>query len=378
MVLIIQRAYNKNMGHKYHKRSFKILFLSILSILLLISCSSGSSDSLSTVSRNIILIIGDGMGPEQIKAAGYYLHGQAGQLSFEEFPYQTTMTTYSADSDITDSAASASAMATGRKVNNGCLSIDPETGDSLQTILEIAHAEGVMTGLVTTAISVHATPAAFASHVTDRNNYGEIGRQYLEDSRPDVVFGGGNENLTVEMAESAGYTAAENLITLQELIYKKGSHYIGSFGDDHLPYMYDGAGDLPELSDMALKALALLEESDKGFFLMIEAGRIDHAGHANDLVRNVFEVIELSDTVEQVLAWAEGRHDTVIIVTADHETGGLTVLQNNGAGNLPDVAWSTTGHTGIEVPVYIWGDNAEYLESFIQDNTSIFDGLVSE
>ncbi len=326
------------------------------------------------ISKNTILIIGDGMGDEQIKAAGYYEYGETGHLSFEDFPYKTHMTTYSANSPITDSAASASAMATGEKVNNGVLSMDGNT--ELLTLLEIARDEGKMTGLVSTATIVHATPAAFASHTIDRSNYNEIGRQYMNRSRPDVIFGGGDVNLSVTMAELQDYRVSQNATELSGLDYAPGDKYFGFFGTGYMPYMYDGTDSLPELSDMAMKALDLLEESDTGFFLMIEAGRIDHAGHANDLIRNIYEVLELSDTVSRVIDWASGKNDTVVIVTADHETGGLTVLNNNGIHNLPDVSWSTTGHTDVNVPVYIWGENGEILQSRIRDNTDIFHSLV--
>ncbi len=128
-------------------RFSRVCFLFVFYIVTLISCSWQHSDTLSTVYRNTVLIIGDGMGSEQVLAAGYYQNGQAGQLSFEQFPYQTTMTTYSASSEVTDSEASATAMATGQKVSNGTLSQDP-LGSDLKTILEIAREEGKMTGLV--------------------------------------------------------------------------------------------------------------------------------------------------------------------------------------------------------------------------------------
>jgi alkaline phosphatase len=105
---------------------------------------------------------------------------------------------------------------------------------------------------------------------------------------------------------------------------------------------------------------------------MIEGGRIDHAGHNQDLVRNIYEVLELADTVEYVIDWAATHPDTLVIVTADHETGGLSVTQNNGAGNLPAVTWSTTGHTATPVPVYVWGADAQRIAEQIDDNTDIF------
>ncbi len=359
------------------KKNFLLVSL-LLIILTLTSCPTQFAGPMPEIAyKNIILIIGDGMGAEQVKAAGYYEHGQEGLLGFEEFPYKTDQTTRSANSSITDSAASATAMATGVKVSNGVLSIEiPGRRFYLNTLLEIAAHEGKATGLVTTTHSVHATPAAFGSHVSNRNSYKSIGYQYMNKSRPDVIFAGGNTNLSTEMALEAGYLVATDKISLSLLEYAPESKYFGYFGNGHLPYMYDGMRTLPKLSDMALKALDLLEEKDEGFFLMIEGGRIDHAGHANDLVRNIHEVLELSDTVEQVINWAADKPNTVIIVTSDHETGGLSVLQNNGKGSLPNVSWSTTGHTSTPVPVYVWGENSQNISEMIEDNTDIFNSLV--
>jgi alkaline phosphatase len=123
---------------------------------------------------------------------------------------------------------------------------------------------------------------------------------------------------------------------------------------------------------MAAKALDILDNDADGLFLMVEGGRIDHAGHSNDLVRNIYETIEFAYAAEVVLDWALDNPDTLIIVTADHETGGLSVLANNGQGNLPTVSWSTTSHTDENVPIYAWGVNSD-LVSGIMDNTDIFE-----
>lgn len=347
------------------------LFLLLYSPLALGTCNS--SPDYPRPAKNLILIIGDGMGWEQINAAGLYAEGTAGTLSFESLPYITEMTTHSADSAVTDSAAAATALATGRKVNNGVISkAIPGTGEDLKTLLEAFKEAGKSTGLVSTAYITHATPAAFGAHAVSRNNYSEIADGYLTSSRPNILFGGGGNGLDTAALREAGYTVCENLAELNGMNETESSHFGGLFGTDHLPYQYDGLGNLPELSDMALKAVAILEEDSDGFFLMIEAGRIDHAGHANDLIRNIHEVLELSDTVEKIMAWAGDRDDTLIIVTADHETGGLTVIDGNGMGNLPSVTWSTTGHTGQNVPVFLWGREAESLALGIADNTDIF------
>jgi alkaline phosphatase len=347
-------------------------------LLSLLSCSTYRQKSEpALVSRNVILIIGDGMGPEQVKAAGFYKYGETGSLSFEKFPYRTEMSTHSLSLLPTDSAASATAMATGHRVFNKVLSLQiPGSKAPMKTILEIAAENGKKTGLVTTAFVTHATPAAFASHINNRKKYDEIGLQYLNLSRPNVLFGGGTESLSLNEAQKAGYKTISDLGELNNLNDRESNYYMGYFGSGYMPYMYDGTGDLPELSDMALKAIDILEEDEDGFFLMIEAGRIDHAGHDNDLIRNIHEVLELSDTVNKVLQWAERRSDTIIIVTADHECGGLHILRNNGAGNLPDATWRLKGHTSRKVPVYLWGDRAEELSESIKNNRDIFKGLV--
>lgn len=133
----------------------------------------------------------------------------------------------------------------------------------------------------------------------------------------------------------------------------------------------DGYDTLPHLSEMTATALDLLDNDSDGFFLMVEGGRIDHAGHSNNIRRNVFETIEFSNSLQEVFDWAADRDDALILVTADHETGGLTVLENNGQGNFPTVSWSTTGHTAANVPIYAWGVNAELVYG-VMDNTDLF------
>ena len=136
----------------------------------------------------------------------------------------------------------------------------------------------------------------------------------------------------------------------------RAAEYVsGQFGSGYMPYEYDGTfGTLPHLTDMTTAALDILDNNPDGFFLMVEGGRIDHAGHDNDLERNVEETLEFADSVQIILTWAAGRDDTLVIVTADHETGGMTVLTDN-PGDYPTVSWTTGGHTGANVPVYAWG-----------------------
>jgi len=340
--------------------------------VLLFVLAIGLTSAAQAAPRYVIFLIGDGMGPEQVKAAGMYANGQAGTLSFESLPYQGEMTTYAANSAITDSAAAATAMATGVKVNNGVISLAiPGDGSELETLLEYFKARDKSTGLVTTTSWYHATPAAFGAHVASRMDYGGIWYDYLDQTRPNVVLGGGTDENVATVSAPAGYTVVTDRAAMQALDTQAETMVFGQFGSDNMPYEFDGLGPLPHLSEMTATALDILDNDPDGFFLMVEGGRIDHAGHANDLQRNVLETIEFDNAVQVVIDWAAGHSDTLILVTADHETGGLTVLANNGVNVLPTVTWSTVGHSAANVPVYAWGVNAAMI-SGVMDNTEMF------
>ena len=324
--------------------------------------------------KNVIFFIGDGMAFEQVKAAGMYAYGEGGTLSFETLPRQAEATTYSANSSVTDSAAAGTALATGFKVNNGVISMAyPGDRSELCTLLEYFRDKEKSTGLVTTTYITHATPAAFGAHEPDRNNLSQIAVDYLNQTRPNVLFGGGANGMSPASAAAAGYTVVTDRASMQALYTEAVTMVSGQFGSTYLPYEYDGDWSiLPHLSEMTETALAILDNDWDGFFLMVEGGLIDQAGHSNHIERNVFETIEFSNAVQVALDWAQGKFDTLIIVTADHETGGLTVLQNNGQGIFPTVTWNSANHTGANVPVYAWGVNAE-LVSGVMDNTDLFE-----
>ncbi len=320
--------------------------------------------------KNVIFMIGDGMGPAQVQAAAMF----AGTpMSFESLPYQGLVTTYAANNAVTDSAAAATALATGQKVNNNVVSLDlPGDGSELTTLLEHYKALGRDTGLVTTTYMTHATPAAFGAHETSRYNKNQIGSDYLNQTKPNVLFGGGANGMSVSAAQLAGYNVVTDAAGLLALNTNTQTYVSGQFGTYHLPYEVDGLGSLPHLSQMTDVALDILDNDPDGFFLMVEGGRIDHAGHSNDIARNIGETIEFSNTVQSVLDWAAGRDDTLVIVTADHETGGLNIVADNGVGNLPTVSWSTDYHTAANVPVYAFGAHANQVRT-VMNNTDFFD-----
>ncbi len=318
--------------------------------------------------RNVILCIGDGMGPEQVEAARCY----AGtNLFFDSFPYQTRITTFAAGGALTDSAAAATAIATGHKVDDGVISLAiPGDASELETLLEAFQKQGKASGLVTTSYLTDATPAAFGAHAPSRGEYAQIASNYLNRTRPEVLMGGGDSGMSADAAANAGYTVVTDAATLAAADASGGARVCGLFGSSSLPYEYDGLGDLPGITNMVPKALDILDSDPDGFFLMLEGGRIDHACHDNDLPRCIFETLAFDAAVKLVAAWAQGRGDTLILVLADHETGGLTVLKDNGAGHLPKVSWSTGGHTSTPVPLYGWGVNAGLVTQTV-DNAEV-------
>ncbi|GAH01842.1 unnamed protein product, partial [marine sediment metagenome] len=272
---------------------------------------------------------------------------------------------YSADNSVTDSAAAATAMATGQKVNNGVISMAyPGDGAELETLLEIFKAQGKTVGLVSTTYMSHATPAAFGAHDPSRNNTSAIANDFLTQTLPHVLLGGGANGMSSGAAVSAGYSVVTDRADLLGLDTETETFVSGQFGTSHLPYEHDGDySSLPRLNQMAETAIAILDNNIvEGFFLMIEGGRIDHTGHDNNLERNVQESIEFGNTVQGVLDWVnETGNDsnwanTLVLVTADHETGGMTVIQDNGPGNYPTITWSSEGHSGVNVPLYAEGE----------------------
>jgi alkaline phosphatase len=338
------------------------------------AADTGASAATDTplAAKNIILVIGDGMGFEHLRAASFLQEGDAEALSFHDLPYRAEAKTASASVFVTDSAAAATAIATGTKVYNGVISVAlPGDGRSMETVLEYHAARGKATGLVTTASITHATPAAFAAHTDDRGNVEEVAADYFTETRPEVLFGGGGAGVSRQLAESKEYTV---VTTSEELDAASGQGLVrvsGQFGNGHMPYLVDGRGDLPGLSAMTQSAVRILSNDPDGFFLMVEAARIDHASHDNDLERALYETIEMADTVAWLHEWALTAGETLLIVTADHETGGLTVQENRGAGELPGVTWASTGHTGANVPVFAFGPDGAGPAGTI-DNTELY------
>lgn len=327
--------------------------------------------------KNLIIVVGDGMGYEQIKATGMYFNGREGSLNFESFPHKGDMSTASASDKVTDSAAAATAMATGVKTINGYVGRDARARD-VPNITEIAKLSGKSTGLLTSVAVSHATPAGFGAHEDFREKKNGIVDSLLSDTRPNLLWGAATE-INPEWCQYKGYSVLNNLSDLENLSGNLDNRRIaGLFASSELAWEFEPQGQAPRLHEMTRKALQMLSTDADGFFLMVEGGKIDWASHHADLYKTVYEVQGLAQSVAEILKWMEGRSDTLLIVTADHETGGLKVGANRGAKNLPDHQWTmpksgdgTLTHSGVNVPVYATGQGAEAFARSL-DNTEIF------
>lgn len=343
--------------HLHHKsyRSTALHGLWILLMAMLCFLQTATVPAYAGKATNIILFIGDGMGFEHVRAGQYY---KGSPLCFETWPDTGSVDTASADSLTTDSAAAATAIATGTRVNNDVISLQiPGTSNELQTVLEYFKAKGKRTGLVTTDLMTGATPAAFGAHTTTRSDSVGITNDYLHQTHPNILYGGAG--LSHDSAVSAGYLVVTNRTQMLAINTFTTTNVSGQFGTGEIPYEYDGVGSLPHLWEMTSNALAILGNGSAGFFVMVEGAKIDKASHARDTMSMVREVIAFDSSVQTAMSWASNRNDTLILVTADHETGGLIVTNNNGAGSYPGVLWTAPGHTTNNVGLWAWGAGAE-------------------
>lgn len=325
--------------------------------------------------KNIILLIGDGMGITEVYAAK--LASQS-NLNIERCTNTAIVKTNSANNDITDSGAGGTAIATGVKTNNNSIGVDP-ANKPLKSILKYAEENGLSTGMVTTCDITHATPASFIASVENRKQANNIALQFLK-TDIDVFIGGGyktfsdrpdNLNL-IDSLVARNYQIARNI---EDVIAAAGSKKLaGLICPGHCPKMSEGRGDM--LSQGVSKALDILDENNKGFFLMIEGSQIDWGGHDNDIQYNTSELLDFDKVVGLALDFAEKDGNTLVIVTADHETGGLTLIENDALQGSVKAVFSTGNHTASPVPLFAYGPGAEKFRGFI-DNTDIFKLMMS-
>lgn len=312
--------------------------------------------------KNIILMIGDGMGLEQV-SCGWVLNG--GRLNLDNFPYTGMSRTYAEDRLVTDSCAGGSGLS-GQKTNYGYIGVDAD-GNPVTSVLTKAQMKGKKTGVAVTCRINDATPADFCCHSTDRDDQEGIAAQYI-DSNVDFITGGGikywtdrsdGRNLVKEMQDK-GYTFADDPADMASVHDGK---FLGLYAETEMEPALDRG---PVLEDCASKALELLDNK-KGFFLMIEGSCIDDYCHHQQIGYAAEELFDFDRTVGKVLEWAEKDGHTLVIVTADHATGGLTLIDGSLKDRSVKVHFSTEGHNGIVVPVFAYGPHAEDFVGFYEN-----------
>jgi len=317
--------------------------------------------------KNIILMIGDGMGVAQVYAG---LTANKGHLFLENFKYMGFSKTYSSDNYITDSAAGGTALSAGVKTYNGAIGVDAEK-NPVKTILEKAEDKGLATGLVSTSSITHATPASFIAHQESRNQYEDIAADFLK-TDIDVFIGGGynhfanredGQNL-VEKLEENGYKVEQEMSAISKI--KKGK-LAGLTAPAHNGRMEE-RGEMLEVATET--ALNILKRNKKGFFLMVEGSQIDWGGHAGSTIYVVEDMLDFDKTVGKALEFAAKDGETLLIVTSDHETGGMAVLNGDFNNGMVVGEYTTGGHTGLMVPVFAYGPGAEKFIGFME-NTDI-------
>ncbi len=327
--------------------------------------------------KNVILMIGDGMGITQISAG---LYSNDNQLFLEKFPVIGLHKSYASDNLVTDSAAGATAFACGVKTYNGAIGVNPDT-IAVKTILEEAEEKGMPTGMVSTSTIVHATPASFAAHVKQRKMYEDIAADFME-TEIDLIIGGGKKyfdrrkdgrDLYKEMSKN-NYQVSDYFQQDFSAVSAKSSKNFAYFtsDDDPLP-VAQGRDYFVPACQFATAFLDNKDNRDKGFFLMLEGSQIDWGGHANNSDYIVTEMIEFDRAIGKILEFAQQDGETLVIVTADHETGGYAIQSGSTMDSLV-TAFTSDYHTADLIPVFAYGPGAE-LFGGIYENTAIYDKM---
>lgn len=391
-------------------RSAGVLFL-----VLVFTLACGVGDGFSApgkygLARNVILMVPDGMGISYVTAARVFKNGLDGdRLHFEALPHIGYQSTHSKDATVTDSAAAASAWASGEKFNNGEISCHDEdrdgacdAGTAVPTLLDIAQSLGKATGLVVTSDITHATPAAFGANVHHRKCEEEIARQYIH-RKIDVLLGGGIQknrgecllpdsadgylDVLLNQASAAGYTIVKEKTEMAAVASRGTDRILGLFKpggktkelfrvDPSIPYPETE----PTLPEMTRSALDILERDEDGFFCLIEGSQIDWAGHANDESYLLGEMLAFDEAVRVVQEWVAAaplrRLDTMIVVVADHETGGMMIGgpsdKRSRPGDIVDTGWTSKDHSAQDTIIWSQGPGSWRLGRAL-DNTELYD-----
>ncbi len=317
-------------------------------------------DGESVAVNRVILMIGDGNGLAQI-SSGLFANGN--NLNLTQIKNMGLIKTQAADDFTTDSAAGATAYSTGTKTNNRALGVDP-SGKELENLPDILKSYGFNSGIITTDNLTGATPSAFYAHHPERDDSAEIAA-FLPKSQLDLFIGGGKSDFESQLdnLKNEGFTLVEDLNDFSAT--KIG--YFASQGS--LPKALNGRGDyLKRSTDFALE---VLEEKEKPFFLMIAAANIDSGGHSNNRGMVISEMLDFDQVIGTVLEYADNNPGTLVIITADHETGGVSIPQGDINSRTIELAYHSDDHTGIMVPIFAYGAHAGDFRG-VYENTEVF------
>ena len=315
--------------------------------------------------KQVLLLIGDGNGLAQI-SSGIVANG--GELTLTQLRTIGLVKTQAADDFTTDSASGATAMSTGQKANNRALGLNA-SGDSIPNLPYFLSQKGFRTGLVTNDELTGATPAAFYAHHPERDAAVEIAG-YLPTSALNLVIGGGGRHFKKEKLSQAGFTLVSDLQELGEVKESRVAHFASQGG---MPAMEAGRGNF--LSQAFLQASSYLGKGKTPFFLMLEAAKIDSGGHANAPSTIVTELLDFDRAIAEAIRYADTHPGTLVLVTADHETGGVSIPQGDLERREVELAFHSDDHTGILVPLFAYGARSRAFAG-VYDNTEIFHRLL--
>lgn len=325
--------------------------------LILLMLSFTSTAFAQNKPKNIIFMVGDGMGVSQIYAG---LTANKGSLNLEQFKVIGFHRNQASDNYVTDSAAGATAFATGKQTYNGAIGLDSLKQPSV-TLLELAEQKGLATGLITTCDITDATPSSFIAHQLKRSMHEEIAADFLK-TDVDVVIGGGRKffEKRVDKRNLLDSLRKKNYQVLGDIQSMASVHQgklVNLYADENPVKMSEGRGDA--LLKSTQKAIELVGTNKKGFFVLIEGSQIDWGGHANDAPYAITEMIDFDSSIGWVLDFARKNKETLVVITADHETGGMALMGGNMQTGEVKAAFTTKGHTGQMIPVFAFGPGSE-------------------
>jgi alkaline phosphatase len=344
-----------------------IILLSVFCVQWSVSGNKTGQDTIPQV-KNVIVMIGDGMGVGQVYAG---LTANKGTLHLEQCQFVGFSKTYSANNYITDSAAGGTAIACGTKTKNGAIGVDPD-GNPVKSVLEYAAENGLSTGVVASCSITHATPASFVAHQSSRKMEEEIAVDFVN-SDITLFIGGGkkyfdsrsdNVNLLNKLS-AKGFQIAFNMENIKKVTSGK---LAGLVADEHPASYPEREEFLPESVQAAIN---LLKNNEKGFCLIVEGSQIDWACHANEKDATIHEVLDFDRAIKVAFDYADQDPHTLVIITADHETGGMSLTGGDLSTKEVEANYSTKGHSAVMVPVFAYGEGAAEFAG-IYENTDIF------